>query len=335
MYGVLGVAGMEGRPKLGELLVAARAIDEAALENALAKQKASGGRLGQILLAMGALDEEMLVRTVARQLSMPVAWLRGKRVKPEILSQLPGHVAHKHRCLPVLVDRRDTETLLVAMEDPSDTAALDEIAVAAGKPVRVVLAAPSELDEALARHYPEEAEPELLLEDPLAGDTDSQPELRQVVATDAPRVDSDALGFGDDLEVGEPGDSSAALEVDVVREDPLGLEEGASETDREADSQADTNERLGDSLDAAIDDGLDLGDSAERITEPHLDATPPFVASEPGDARAPGAGDAADALPRDPELRALALLLIERGLVSREELAERLHAAREAQTSES
>src|SRR5215475_15787518 len=83
-----GASRME-RPKIGELLVAAGVIEPDVLEMALEKQRAQGGRLGGILVRMGALDEELLVRTVARQLEMPVAWLRGKQVKPEVLSQLP------------------------------------------------------------------------------------------------------------------------------------------------------------------------------------------------------------------------------------------------------
>ena len=141
------------RPKIGELLVAAGVIDTAALETALEKQRAQGGRLGKILLGMGALDEEMLVRTVARQLDMPVAWLRGKQVKAEVLSQLPGHVALKHRCLPVMLDRKGPETLLVAMEDPSDAEAQSELASASGHRLRAVLVGPTELEEALQRHY--------------------------------------------------------------------------------------------------------------------------------------------------------------------------------------
>jgi hypothetical protein len=56
-----------------------------------------------------------------------------------------------------MVDRRGGDTLLLAMEDPSDNVGLDQIAVAAGLPVRVVLALPSELDQAIARFYPAKA----------------------------------------------------------------------------------------------------------------------------------------------------------------------------------
>src|SRR5262245_33621161 len=218
------------RPKIGELLVAAGVIEEAVLDSALEKQRTQGGRLGRILIAMGALDEEMLVRTVARQLDMPVAWLRGKQVKKEVLALLPGHVARRHRCLPVMVDRKGPETLLVAMEDPSDASALDDVASAAGRPVRVVLASPSELEDAIARHDPappggdEEPEPrhepepepdpepddesdddeaELLLTDPLGQTGSAEPSLRRIADEEtpvAPRAEIDPLDLGGDFD---------------------------------------------------------------------------------------------------------------------------------------
>lgn len=261
---------MVERPKIGELLVAAGVIDSAALESALEKQRAEGGRLGKILIAMHALDEEMLVRTVARQLEMPVAWLRGKQVKAEVLSQLPRHVALRHRCLPVMIDRKGPETLLVAMEDPSDAAALDEVAIAAGRPVRVVLAAPSELDDALARHYPsepepepaEDEEPELLLTDSLGETRGGEPELRRLERAEpaAEPASADPLDLGGAFDPGARPADGADL---GAREDF-----GASH-ERGADPGAVVGDGLGGSDDLGAGD--DLGASAARESAADLD----------------------------------------------------------------
>jgi hypothetical protein len=325
---------MDQRPRLGELLVAAGVIDAAALEAALEKQRTQGGRIGKLLLDAGALSEETLVRTLARQLSIPVAWLRDKQVKPEVLAHLPGHVAFKHRCLPVLIDRRGTDTLLVAMEDPSDTAAQDEIAVAAGCPVRVVLAAPSELDDALARHYPGEEEPELLLEDPLASKAEAEVEAR--AEADAPAFDlaapgDEGLDLGSDLDLVAPSGGG----VDLESEDALDLE-----------ADTDAGGHPADSLDAAIDDvrsaapgHADRSDAqsiADADTGTDLDIGPDLDTGEQSSAprvTASGSSERDSAreleqLPRDPELRAIVLLLIERGLLSRDDIALRLRAAR-------
>ena len=79
---------MPERPKLGELLVMAGAIDQTQLGAALAEQRRFGHPLGTTLVRMGFLDEEALIRTLARQLKLPIAWLRGKWVEQAVLSAL-------------------------------------------------------------------------------------------------------------------------------------------------------------------------------------------------------------------------------------------------------
>jgi len=145
---------MKNRPKLGELLVEAGAVDEAQLTAALAEQRKWGHPLGMTLVEMRMLDEETLVRTLARQLRIPVVWLRGKAVRPEVLALVPPEIAEKHRCMPVLLDERGAKTLVLAMEDPADVAAIDQVAFLTGLEVKPVLAAPGELGEAIQRHYP-------------------------------------------------------------------------------------------------------------------------------------------------------------------------------------
>ena len=397
---------MVERPKIGELLVAAGVIDQSVLEAALEKQRTGGGRIGGILIGMGALDEEMLVRTVARQLDMPVAWLRGKQVKAEVLSLLPAHIARRHRCLPVMLDRKGPETLLVAMEDPSDAAALDDVALAAGRSVRVVLASPSELEDAIERHYPapvadDEAheapppsqaeperqpdpepepepepdpdmdsepgddEPELLLTDPLGETGSAEPSLRRVahdetpVAHDdtpvaaraevdpldlggdydplaRPDIDSD-LGEDADLEVEpEPANLEPGPELGLSQElapgEDLGLDIGPErDSDPPAPREREFAERNGDSLDDAIGEvrgayGADDDDSALASEGAGAAEGVSLFGDDPLEVTlAPRSMHAQpDALPRDPELRAVVLLLIERGLLTREEVSERL-----------
>jgi type IV pilus assembly protein PilB len=145
---------MPARPKLGELLVMAGAIDQIQLGAALANQRQFGGPLGATLVRMGFLDEESLVRTLARQLKLPIAWLRGKWVDQEVLDLVPAELALKHRCLPLNVnDDAHGKLLYLAMQDPGDLEAMDAVRFRVGHNVSPVLAAPSELEEALQRHY--------------------------------------------------------------------------------------------------------------------------------------------------------------------------------------
>ena len=145
---------MPERPKLGELLVMAGAIDQTQLGAALAEQRRFGRPLGATLVRMGFLDEEALIRTLARQLKLPIAWLRGKWVEQEVLDLVPAELALKHRCLPLTVnDAGHGKVLHLAMQDPGDLETLDAVRFHVGHNVSPVLAAPSELEEALQRHY--------------------------------------------------------------------------------------------------------------------------------------------------------------------------------------
>jgi len=143
-----------GKPRLGELLVMAGAIDETQLGSALADQRNFGQPLGTILVSMGYIDEETLVRTLARQLNLPIAWLRDKWVEPEVLEMVPAKLAIKHHCLPLLLSEEvGGKVLHLAMQDPGNLEALDTVSFHLGHKVTPVLSAASELEEAIQRHY--------------------------------------------------------------------------------------------------------------------------------------------------------------------------------------
>ena len=145
---------MAEKPKLGELLVMAGAIDQTQLGSALADQRKFGQPLGSILVSMGYIDEETLVRTLARQLNLPIAWLSNKWVEPEILEMVPAKIAIKHHCLPLLLSEdAGGKVLHLAMQDPGNLEALDAVSFQVGHKVTPVLAAASELEDAIQRHY--------------------------------------------------------------------------------------------------------------------------------------------------------------------------------------
>jgi len=145
---------MRQKQKIGDLLVAAGTIDAAQLAAALGEQKAWGRPLGMTLVRMGFVDENTLVHALASQLKLPVVQLAGKVVKQEVLDRVPIDLAEKYRCLPLLLnDEGGQQVLYLGMEDPADLEAVDEISFQIGDTVKPVLVAPSELDEALHRHY--------------------------------------------------------------------------------------------------------------------------------------------------------------------------------------
>ncbi len=145
---------MGGRLKLGQLLVNKKLITPEQLQAALGEHEQWGARLGMTLVRLGFLDEEDLVRALAGQLRLPVARIKGKHVKDDILERVPCELAEKYRCLPLFVrEEAGSRVLFVAMEDPSDLEAIDDLAFQVGEKVRAVLVAPTELEEAIQRHY--------------------------------------------------------------------------------------------------------------------------------------------------------------------------------------
>ena len=145
---------MPKRRRLGELLEEAGLIDQAQLGIALANQRDFGGPLGKSLVDMGFITEEAMIRTLARQLKLPVAWLDGKWVEPQVLELVPAELAHKHGCLPLaLTEGASGKVLQLAMQDPGNLEALDAVSFQVGHKVSPVLAASGELEEALYRHY--------------------------------------------------------------------------------------------------------------------------------------------------------------------------------------
>ena len=142
------------RVKLGQVLVAAGAIEPAQLTAALEEQKCNGGLLGMAMVRMGFVDERTLVRALAGQLNLPVIQLQGKEISSEVLGLVPVDFVEKHRCLPLLINGEgDARILYLGMEDPSDPDVVAEICTLVGMNVQAVLVAPTELDEGIFRHY--------------------------------------------------------------------------------------------------------------------------------------------------------------------------------------
>jgi hypothetical protein len=184
---------MARSPRLGELLVEARLIDEFQLEAALGHQRRFGNRLGVTLVKLGFLREEELVSVLARQLGLPVVRLAGKRVLPEVLARVPAALMEKHGCLPLFVRSEGRqEVLYLGTADPCDRNGLDDIARAAGLPLRPVLVAPTDLHEAVLRLLSTPAstgELEAPLDDPTAS-ADTTPLIPADVASPAPAAAS-------------------------------------------------------------------------------------------------------------------------------------------------
>jgi Type II secretion system (T2SS), protein E, N-terminal domain len=140
--------------KLGQLLVARGWITVQQLTRALKTQNVGGGRIGACLLEMDAISEELLLKGLAEHLGVSSVAVEDLRNIPEeVLALIPDKLARRCRAVPF---RLEVGRLDVAMMDPRNLSAQDEIAFASGKRVKVYVAHELRILEALERYYGEE-----------------------------------------------------------------------------------------------------------------------------------------------------------------------------------
>jgi type IV pilus assembly protein PilB len=139
------------RKRLGELLIEGGLIDEQTLRQALETQKVQKRRIGQILVNMGVVDDMAIARVLSTQLRLPLIHLEDLSVPPEILSLVPQEIAENYLLLPLRLENR---LLTVAMVNPLEFYAIDDVRFATGLDVSMAVSPESEMISALARHYP-------------------------------------------------------------------------------------------------------------------------------------------------------------------------------------
>ena len=110
--------------RLGDLLVQQKLISQEQLSEALEKQRQSGRKLGRVLVENGFVTEDEISGAIARQLHIPFLDLRQVHVRPEIVRLLPEQLARRFRA--IVLEQRESK-VLVAMADPTDLFAFDEI----------------------------------------------------------------------------------------------------------------------------------------------------------------------------------------------------------------
>ncbi len=142
--------------RLGELLVRNNLITKEQLLGALDEQKNSGGqqRLGSILIKNGLIGETELTTFLSKQYGVPSVNLSEFEVDPAIIKLIPADVAQKYQIVPV---NRAGATIIIAMSDPSNIFAIDDIKFMTGYNVEVVVASDASIKAAIDRHYDQSA----------------------------------------------------------------------------------------------------------------------------------------------------------------------------------
>ncbi len=136
--------------KLGEILVREGLITQDQLRKALLEQKNSGMRLGYTLVKLGFIEETEVTKMLARQYRMPAVDLSRFEVEPKILKLLPPDIAIKHTVLPL---KREGRTLTIAIVDPNNVTAIEDIKFITRCDVFPVIAGEYTLRNAIDRYY--------------------------------------------------------------------------------------------------------------------------------------------------------------------------------------
>ncbi|HXL06275.1 MAG TPA: type IV-A pilus assembly ATPase PilB [Gemmatimonadales bacterium] len=132
------------------MLVREGLITPEQLKRALQEQKGSGMRLGYTLVKLGFVEETEVTKCLARQYRMPAVDLTRFEVDPKILKLLPPDIASKHTVLPL---KREGRTLTVAIADPNNVAAIEDIKFITRCDVFPVIAGEYTLRNAIDRYY--------------------------------------------------------------------------------------------------------------------------------------------------------------------------------------
>jgi len=142
--------------RLGELLVGNNLITKDQLKQALAEQKAAGGqlRLGSILIRDSLITEADLTSFLSKQYGVPTINLADYEVDAQVIKIIPAEIAHKYQIVPV---NRAGSTLIIAMSDPSNIFAIDDIKFMTGYNVEVVVVAESSIKTAIDKLYDQSA----------------------------------------------------------------------------------------------------------------------------------------------------------------------------------
>lgn len=139
--------------RLGQILVDLGYLTEDQLWDVLEEQKQSPGEvIGQVAIRMGLVDEAQVTESLAEQWGMPVINLPQTNIPPKVLELVPQTMAEIYKIMPVSLK---DEVLTVAMADPQNVAALDDLRNFLGYDVRGAVSNPQDVEQAVERHYSE------------------------------------------------------------------------------------------------------------------------------------------------------------------------------------
>ena len=136
--------------KLGELLVERNVISADQLEQGLRVQQEKGGLLGQILVSLGYANEEAIAQALTAQYGFPYLPLKHYSIDSELLRMIPENVARQYCLVPV---DRIGDTFTIAMADPLNAKAVEDIEMLTRCSVQVFVSTWGDVTDAIQRCY--------------------------------------------------------------------------------------------------------------------------------------------------------------------------------------
>ncbi len=176
--------------RLGDALIAEGLINEEQLQQALALQKKSGKRLGAVLVEMHLVTEHDIVQILSKQLKIPFIDLSNYLIDPVIAKLVPEHLAKRHMLIPI---NKVGNKLTVAMVDPLNIIAIDDIQLLTGLMVKPVVATQTDINKALQDAYGAVAQQDKLMGElddigKEEGSADDLDQLGELGENDAPII---------------------------------------------------------------------------------------------------------------------------------------------------
>ena len=136
--------------RLGEILLQAHLITRDHLEQAIAQQKVDGGRIGTILTKLGLVKEQDVSRCLGEKFGIPFIDLDTQTIAPEVIRLIPPGIVQRHLVIPVA---KSGTTLSMAMADPTNVHAVDDIKFMTGLKVELMVATESAIRRVIDRYY--------------------------------------------------------------------------------------------------------------------------------------------------------------------------------------
>jgi type IV pilus assembly protein PilB len=141
------------RMRLGDLLIEQNVLTEEELKKALELQKGSGKKIGEVLVDNGFITEEMIVRALQMQLGLKVVQLAGVTIPKEVRGLVSVDLLKKYTCIPFELDPYNANILHLAMADPMDMMAIDDISIVTNLQVEPYIATTRDIRTAIDRWY--------------------------------------------------------------------------------------------------------------------------------------------------------------------------------------